>query len=288
MRIRVAQPALSTQIANLEKEIGQPLFNRHARGVRLTDAGEQFLDHAAAILQRVDEARLAMRPTAARDTVEITLGVPPSISMMLTIPLVEAAARDLPGVSLKIVEQMSGALRRWLDDNTIDLAFLHNVDRSEYPDAVPIVSEELFAATSASSGITLTPEMHVRDLIKLPLVASTRRNNHRMLLEKIARMYHSPLTIVAEVDSIPRQRELVRRGTGTLIMSLAGYSDWPKDGIQFARVYGEGVAWDTALVSSGSPAGREAMTVLAPLIVSLTRKIVEAGEWPGAIEKALV
>jgi DNA-binding transcriptional LysR family regulator len=34
-RIRVARPALSTQIANLEKEIGRALFERHARGVRL-------------------------------------------------------------------------------------------------------------------------------------------------------------------------------------------------------------------------------------------------------------
>lgn len=286
MRIRVAQPALSTQIANLEKEIGQPLFTRHARGVRLTDAGEVLLDHAIAILQRVDEARLAMRPEATRGTVEITLGAPPLISMMLTVPLVEAVTRDLPDVSLRIVEQMSGALRGWLADKTIDLAFLHNVDQGEYPDAVPIISEVLFAAVGTSSGIDLPPQIHARDLIKLPLIASTRRNNHRMLLERLARTYQSPLTIVAEVDSIPRQRELVRRGNGALVMSLAGYSDWPKDEVQFARVHGEGVAWDTSLVSSGSPAGREAMTILSPLIVSLTRGIVEAGEWPGAIDKA--
>jgi LysR family nitrogen assimilation transcriptional regulator len=284
VRIRVAQPALSTQIANLEKEIGQPLFTRHARGVRLTDAGEQFLDHAIEILQRVDEARLAMRPKSARGAVEITLGAPPLISMMLTVPLVEAVARDLPGVSLRIVEQMSGALRVLLDDKTIDLAFLHNVDHGEYPDAVPIISEVLFAAVSTSSGIDLPPQIHARDLIKLPLIASTPRNNHRMLLEKIARTYQSPLTIVAEVDSIPRQRELVRRGKGALVMSLAGYSDWPKDQIQFARVYGEGVAWDTALVSSGTPAGREAMAMLTPLIVSLTRELVQSGHWPGVAE----
>ena len=67
-------------------------------------------------------------------------------------------------------------------------------------------------------------------------------------------------------------------------MSLSGYSDWPKDGIQFARVHGKGVAWDTSLVSSGRPAGRDAMAILAPLIVSLTRDLVDAGDWPGAIK----
>ncbi len=282
-RIGIAQPALSTQIANLEKEIGRTLFDRHARGVRLTDAGEKLLDHAVAILQRVDEARLALRPKAARGATEITLGVPPLISMMLTVPLVEAVARDLPGVSLKIVEGMSGALRGWLADGSIDLAFLHNIDRHEYPGSVPIIRETLFAAASVSSGMSFGPELHASELVKLPLIASTAKNSHRMLLEKISVRYRSPLTIIAEVDSIPRQRELVRRGKGVLIMPLTGFSDWPKDGIQFARLVGEDVFWDSALVPAHNPAGIEAMKALRTLIVSLTRELVQSGHWPGIV-----
>ena len=282
-RIRVAQPALSTQIANLEKEIGRALFDRHARGVRLTEAGEELLDHAVAILQRVDEARLALRPKAAKGATEITLGVPPLISMMLTLPLVEAVARDLPGVSLKIVEGMSGALRGWLADGSIDLAFLHNIDRDEYPNSVPIIRETLFAAASVSSGMSFGPELHASELVKLPLIASTAKNSHRILLEKISVRYRSPLTIIAQVDSIPRQRELVRRGKGVLIMPLAGFSDWPKDGIQFARLVGEDVFWDSALVPAHNPAGTEAMKALRKLIVSLTRELVQSGHWPGIV-----
>src|SRR5262245_47093492 len=90
LHIGVAQPALSTQIAHLEDELGQALFARHARGVRLTAAGETFHDHAVAILQRVDAARLALRPHDAASA--FTIGLPPLISMMLTVPLVEAAA----------------------------------------------------------------------------------------------------------------------------------------------------------------------------------------------------
>lgn len=279
-RIRVAQPALSSQIANLEKEIGQTLFARHARGVRLTEAGEKMLDHAVAILQRVDEACLDLLPKAATGT-GITLGLPPLISMMLTVPLVEAVQRDLPAVSLKIVEGMSGALRGWLADGSIDLAFLHNVDRNEYPQAMPVIRESLYAAASASSGFLLEPELHASELVKLPLIASTAKNSHRMLLEQVGRRYGSPLTIIAEVDSIPRQRELVRRGKGVLVMPLAGFSDWPKSGIQFSRLTGEDIAWDSALVSSNNATGTEAMKMLAGPIVALTRELVQCGHWPG-------
>jgi LysR family nitrogen assimilation transcriptional regulator len=207
--------------------------------------------------------------------------MPPLISMMLTVPLVETVTRAFPGVLLKIVEGMSGVVRDWLAERSVDLAFLHNVERDEFPGAVPIIREDLFAAASATAGFSFGPTLHARDLLRLPLIASTAKNSHRRLLEKIARRYGTPLSILAEVDSIPRQRELVRRGQGVLVMPLAGISDWPRDRIQLARLVGEDIRWESALVAAGSPAGAEALRMLAPLIQSLTRELVDSGRWPG-------
>jgi len=57
-RLRVAQPALSRQIQDLEKELGFPLFDRLPRGVKLNSAGELFLKDARRILQEISEAAL--------------------------------------------------------------------------------------------------------------------------------------------------------------------------------------------------------------------------------------
>src|SRR6478735_12181096 len=57
-RLHVAQPALSRQIQDLEREIGFLLFDRLPRGVRLSAAGKLFLSDARRILQDVDEAKL--------------------------------------------------------------------------------------------------------------------------------------------------------------------------------------------------------------------------------------
>lgn len=62
-RLHVAQPALSRQLAALEREIGTPLFERHARGVRLLPAGEAFLTHARRLLAEADRGVLAARST---------------------------------------------------------------------------------------------------------------------------------------------------------------------------------------------------------------------------------
>ena len=55
-RLRVAQPALSRQIHDLEEELGFKLFDRLPRGVKLSAAGKLFLEDARRILQEVNEA----------------------------------------------------------------------------------------------------------------------------------------------------------------------------------------------------------------------------------------
>jgi DNA-binding transcriptional LysR family regulator len=55
-RLRVAQPALSRQIQDLEDELGFKLFERLARGVKLSEAGKLFLEDARRILQEVSDA----------------------------------------------------------------------------------------------------------------------------------------------------------------------------------------------------------------------------------------
>jgi len=83
-RLRVAQPALSRQIQDLEKELGFKLFERLARGVKLNAAGKLFLEDARRVLQELSEAavRAGFQP--------ISLG--PRILRTETAPLAALAA----------------------------------------------------------------------------------------------------------------------------------------------------------------------------------------------------
>lgn len=76
-RLRVAQPALTRQLRALEMEVGTPLFERHPRGVRLTAAGEAFLEHARRAIAAVDAGFHAARATGeSRLGVTLRVGTP--------------------------------------------------------------------------------------------------------------------------------------------------------------------------------------------------------------------
>jgi len=66
-RLAVSQPPLSRQIRSLEDELGARLFERTSRGVRLLPAGQTFLEHARAILQRVEVAASSVRLDPSRE-----------------------------------------------------------------------------------------------------------------------------------------------------------------------------------------------------------------------------
>jgi len=86
LRLRVAQPALSRQIQNLEQEIGFELFKRLPRGVKITDAGKLLLDDARRILQEVDDAVARAKRIASGQSGTLRIGFVESISWQGIVP----------------------------------------------------------------------------------------------------------------------------------------------------------------------------------------------------------
>lgn len=85
-RLRVAQPALSRQIQDLEEEVGFKLFDRLSRGVKLSTAGKLFLEEARRILQQVDEATKRAKRVASGQSGTLRVGFIESMSWHGVVP----------------------------------------------------------------------------------------------------------------------------------------------------------------------------------------------------------
>jgi DNA-binding transcriptional LysR family regulator len=119
-KLWIAQPGLSTQIRRLENELGIRLFDRHTRGVDLTEAGELFLDRARVTLAAAEAARSTGRDLEAGLVGSIRLGVATCAGWRGTSALLATFARDRPDVEVTVSESYGGTLTRDLRDGRLD------------------------------------------------------------------------------------------------------------------------------------------------------------------------
>ena len=100
----VAQPSLSQQIANLERELGTPLFLRQGRAVRLTDAGAAMLEYAERILAEETAAKRAVQEVLGLKRGQITIWTLPTPGQHLLPPLLAAFRRSYPQIEISLRE----------------------------------------------------------------------------------------------------------------------------------------------------------------------------------------
>lgn len=119
----IAQPTLSIQIRKLEQELGTPLFERLARRVVLTAAGEAFLEHAERVLSEVERGRERVEEVAGGRRGRVAVGVLPSVGAHL-LPAVLAEFRaEHPAIAVRLVEHdVSREFEQLVQAGELDLA----------------------------------------------------------------------------------------------------------------------------------------------------------------------
>lgn len=169
-RVGIAQPPLSQQIRQLERELEVELFARKGRGVGLTEAGRVFLDEAREILQRVGRASTAARRAARGETGVLAVGVVPSATYGLMPRVFRTFRARHPDVALSVAVLGTGAqvaalrakrlhlgiARTPFGDETLEAETVH-----EEPVVVALPTGHPLAARSALKLAALAPEPFV-------------------------------------------------------------------------------------------------------------------------------
>ncbi len=171
-RLRMAQPPLSQRIRALERELGVALFERNTRSVRLTSAGQAFLDPARRVLDDLDLATRAARAGGRGEYGRVTVGFA-GASAHESLPLLTRAVRaSHPGIELVLRGQTyaNTALAR-VADGSLDLGFV----RSPAPQpgvATRIVDEEeMLCALPADHRLARHDRVPVGELAGEPFVS---------------------------------------------------------------------------------------------------------------------
>ncbi len=123
-RLFRTQSAVSLQIKRLEESLGQPLFERQARGVVLTPRGEQLMPYARRVVALLDEAALAIREKPLVGPVRV--GIPDEYSGRVLPRALAAFDERHEGVQVSVRVDHSAALLQEMAADALDLAVIYD------------------------------------------------------------------------------------------------------------------------------------------------------------------
>ena len=221
----IAQPALSRQVQLLETDLRARLLQRTGRGVVLTEAGKRLYSHSVAILQLVAQAREDIDSNRDEPTGRVVVGLTPSMSRLLTLPLVTGFQEDLPKAYLSIVEGLSTHIAEWIATGRVDIGILLNPDPNPALEIQPVLDEPLClvgpapARPARSKARDDSAPLPFAELPSYPLVIPDRSHVIRKMVETQAALAGVKLQIAWELSSVPSILDLVRAGHGHAVLT---------------------------------------------------------------------
>lgn len=268
IRLNLAQPSLSRQIAALERDVGQRLLVRNGRGVELTRAGIAFLGHARELLEQARRARDAMQDLGESPDGRVTVGLPPRVALGLSLPLIRCFRARFPRAVITVLEGLSVSLRESLVAGRLDLALLFDPPSSPQLAYEPLMRERLVLVAPPRS--RLPARVPPAALSRYELVLPSPPNAIRALLDGVLRPRGIELRVLAEVGAVQTVLALVREGLGCTVLPESGLAvDLATPALPHAAI-GPPVIWNrlvlaTATARPGTRLARETAGMLKRL-----------------------
>jgi DNA-binding transcriptional LysR family regulator len=171
-RLRLAQPALSRQIQDLEQEIGFRLFDRLPRGVKISEAGKLFLNDARRILQEINDATARAKRIASGLAGTLRIGFLESISWYGIIPdSIKDFRERRPDVELQLKAVTSLEQIAAIQSGSLDAGFavpLANPDHGLAHFQVGVTKTVL--AVPKGHALTKLKKIRLRNLVDVPFI----------------------------------------------------------------------------------------------------------------------
>ena len=234
-QLRITQPALGLQIRRLEQELGTPLFLRHARGVLPTEAGSALAHHAAELLERLESARQHVQDLSGSPRGSVRFGITASMGLVLLPGLVRACRREIPMVTLDVVESVSEVVLDGIEAGRLLLGVsaLHR----KTSDLVfePLTIEDLCFIGPTGDELAGQAPIPFKRVLQQPLILPTRSHKIRQLVDTAAQRSGRLPAVVFELDSVSLKKELIQSEGGYTILPFAAVHREVQERRLFAR-----------------------------------------------------
>jgi DNA-binding transcriptional LysR family regulator len=266
-KLHIAQPPLSRQIRELEKDLGIQLFDRTNHAVRLTEAGAVFVREAKQALlhgeRAVNLAKAITQPSA------FSLGYSPYVSHEFVASIRVLFASQFKNVRLSLVSAFADEELEQVQSGVLDAGLVTLPVTASALAVQRVLTEPLWVAVPQKHRLGRVRTIRLRELLHLPMIAVAKRlcpQLHDRIHQAFTRENSKP-QIGQEVTTAAEAISIIVGGLGFAFVRECDHQ-FRRPGVTFKRIAGEPLILESGIVYQ--PDG--ASPIIYALIAALQRR----------------
>ncbi len=274
----ISQSALSRQIKLLETELGVRLFERQARGLRLTEPGALLLQRAEALLNEADEVKRVVTASHQEPAGRLRIGAPTSLRSLLMAPFVARFHGLHRSVQLVLREGTSTGMRDALADGALDVAIVSDQESLTPFETRRLLSEPLVWVGPLQARLSMNTPVAPKRVLGHPLILTSSPNSLRAILDRALAQQGLQVNPAFEADSAAMSLSLIERGLGYTVLPFSGVHEALERGqVSASPLRGVRIGW--VLARSRERAQTVAAERAVAMMATLCTEAVAHGPW---------
>jgi DNA-binding transcriptional LysR family regulator len=213
----LTQPSVTARIQSLEKELGEDLFERSGRSVRLTDAGNTFLVYAQRALKDVQEGRDALEALRKTEVGSLRIGSALTISAYVLPKILKTFRARYPGVDVSVRTGRSDQVLEMVLSDEVQVGLVRSLVHHEI-ETVHLYDDEVVLVTDTAHPFARARTVRLEEVARQSLIFFDRASSYYGLIHGFFRDAGIVPRHAMELDSMEATKMMVEEGLGIAIL----------------------------------------------------------------------
>jgi DNA-binding transcriptional LysR family regulator len=213
----LTQPSVTARIQSLERDLGESLFERNGRGVRMTEMGASFLPYARRALKALQDGRDSIDGMRNLDIGSLKLGSALTVSTYVLPKILKQYTTAYPGVEVSVHTGRSEQVLQMVLQDEVHCALERTVHHAEIV-TVPLYEDDLVLVAPPEHRFAQKRGATVEEVGREPLILFDKGSSYNALIQGVFRQHGIVPKTLMEMDTIEATKKMVEEGMGIALL----------------------------------------------------------------------
>lgn len=227
--LQLTQPSVTARIQTLERDLGEPLFDRNGRGVTLTEVGAVFLPHAQRVIKALHDGRDAVQSLRQLELGTLRLGAAPTISTYVLPELLKEFRQRYPGLEVSVRTEHSEQIVQMVIEDEVQIGLERTISHADVV-TVPLYRDEVVLVASPKHEFAERGVVTIEEVGQRRLLMFSRGSSYYTLVDNALRQAGILVSPMMELDNMEATKKMVEKGLGIAILPMVSVEQELKRG----------------------------------------------------------